>query len=399
MLWRAANENKLGRLALSLGRRSPYWRAWQIARYVFEEWQKRQEELAFSFMGWQLVQECGMPMRPQNWGNWVGWSGSKPVAGFCWTGQGISAFVPWPGPVPNENIRGAHVYRKYQLSPARGDLYQYWGRDLPALPGQYPRWYPPSPSAPPRPAPKPRRLPRTNPEWKPEADPWDPPRRTSPSAPPSRRPRPGTPPVDNPGSPGIGDPDNPHPWSPGRWNVPTPWRHIPSRGPNPWSPPPAPDVKDLPARGVQRDTTVKFEEDSKPEVNTETRPVTRKKPPPGTKEKKFEGSGEGIKKFFRHVSRGKEFLSEVDDFIDVLYDALPKKRQNLKGRKTPQDKLKKVYDHFDEIDWTEAAKNWVENYIEDKVIGTALDKSNKAAIRRGETNTTSSRAWLRAGGR
>ena len=88
----------------------------------------------------------------------------------------------------------------------------------------------------------------------------------------------------------------------------------------------------------------------------------------------------------------------MDDFIDTIFEALPKKRQKeLKGRKTPQDKLKKIYEHWDEIDWQEWGKNYLENWLEDKVVGRALKAGDKAAIKRGETNTTSTRAWIRAG--
>lgn len=121
----------------------------------------------------------------------------------------------------------------------------------------------------------------------------------------------------------------------------------------------------------------------------------RKPPERGEKEKKFAGSSQGVQEFFRVISRGKEALTEVDDFIDNIFEALPKNLQKtLEGRKTPSDKLAYIYTHWDEIDWNKAVDNIVINHFQDKVVGTGLRESDKAALKRGATNTLSSRAWL-----
>lgn len=130
---------------------------------------------------------------------------------------------------------------------------------------------------------------------------------------------------------------------------------------------------------------------------TRTRFDEPKRRPPRSREreKKFAGSSDFMRFVHKWASRLKEGVTEADDFIDVFYDALPEHIQKqLKGRKTPQDKAKLIYDNFDKLDWEKVAKNWVENYIEDKAIGTALASSDKAAKVRGESNTIGSRAWL-----
>lgn len=123
----------------------------------------------------------------------------------------------------------------------------------------------------------------------------------------------------------------------------------------------------------------------------------------GDKEKKFAGSPETIKSIFRRVARAKEHLSEADDFLDTLFDALPKEVQDAikkrNGRMTPDIKMRAIYDNWDKIDWNDWLKNFVKNYWEDKVVGTALARGDKAAIGRGATNTISSSRWWLHGAR
>lgn len=176
-----------------------------------------------------------------------------------------------------------------------------------------------------------------------------------------------------------------------------PWTTLPERKPDPYTPPPSPDPQ--PAPPPRKDTIIEAvpgRPGGAPQRST--RNAKRRPPRKREREKKFQGATKTIQKIFRRLSQGKEAASEMDDFIDTIFEALPKKRQKeLKGRKTPQDKLKKIYEHWDEIDWQEWGKNYLENWLEDKVVGRALKAGDKAAKKRGETNTTASRAWIRAG--
>lgn len=165
-----------------------------------------------------------------------------------------------------------------------------------------------------------------------------------------------------------------------------------------------PDI--LPPESVEPDPPSKDEPEPHKEIDvspgTKTRVVLsyryRVRTRTREKEKKFAGSKEVVRKIFTEVSRRKEQLSEADDFLDTLFDALPKEIQDSvpkrNGRVTPDLKMKHIYDNFDKIDWSDWVKNVVENYIEDKIVGKAIAASDKAALGRGATNTTSSRWWL-----
>lgn len=131
------------------------------------------------------------------------------------------------------------------------------------------------------------------------------------------------------------------------------------------------------------------------------RVITRKRTrtPDRTKEKKFQGVSEFVKAVFKVLSRIKEGTSEFDDLLDVFLDSMPKdiKKSVPKrdGRTTPDLKLKHIYDHFDKVDWDKFAVEFVKNFIEDKVVGRLISASDKAALRRGATNTIGTRgSWM-----
>lgn len=84
------------------------------------------------------------------------------------------------------------------------------------------------------------------------------------------------------------------------------------------------------------------------------------------------------------LARFKEAMTELDDFIDNLFEALPKGIQKkLKGRKTPQDKIAHIYKNWDKMDWEQAAKNIAKNHIEDKLMGRALKAADKLSDKLG----------------
>nr|QJB20625.1 MAG: hypothetical protein [Microvirus sp.] len=195
-----------------------------------------------------------------------------------------------------------------------------------------------------------------------------------------------------------------HPWSPPSRRtplapytpaLPVPWELIPHKKPDPFEPPPASDVAPSPPADRKR-----VLEMSQSRIRISSQPNTRRPPKRNEKEKKFQGSSGAARMIFGKLARAKEAATEIDDFIDNIFEALPKKRQKeLKGRKTPQAKLKKVYDHFDEVDWEEAAKNWAKNYIEDKMMGRALREADRISDALGHKSRLGARDLAKQGGK
>jgi len=342
-----ANENytkeAIRNTARFLFRRNAYFRIAEIGYTVYLKYRHMFPWIeAFWMTGpWSIQQTCN----PRGgFGLFQAVSASPPPNPTCLQSTGTGAFPPYPSPV-SPAIRAINVLSRYEpTGTLRGDTAFRLQR---ATTGAVilPYWAPQ-----PVPRPQPWRSPQ-------EEKPYDP----------------------NPAS------------------RPLPWITLPERKPDPWTPPPPTDVQpDPPPR---KDTII----EARPgwpggRPRQLTRNAKRRPPRKNEKEKKFQGANKTIQKIFRRLSQGKEAASEMDDFIDTIFEALPKKRQReLKGRKTPQQKLKKIYEHWDEIDWQEWGKNYLENWLEDKVVGRALKAGDKAAIKRGETNTTSSRAWMRAG--
>ena len=66
--------------------------------------------------------------------------------------------------------------------------------------------------------------------------------------------------------------------------------------------------------------------------------------------------------------------TELGDFIDSIYTALPRHRQY--GR-SYLDKMQRIYEYFPEIDWARALGNVIYNHFEDKVVGTVLGKAQR----------------------
>lgn len=148
------------------------------------------------------------------------------------------------------------------------------------------------------------------------------------------------------------------------------------------------------------------EESKELRYNTKTKTVVQReyerlRRPTRTREKeqKFAGASAAVKQIFGWLARNKERLTELDDFLDTMIDALPKdiKKSMPKrnGRSTPDLKAKHIYNNWDKIDWNKWVDNFVKNWIEDKAIGTAIALSDKAALKRGASNTLASRgSWL-----
>jgi len=342
-----ANENytkeAIRNTARFLFRRNAYFRAAEIGWTVYLKYRHLFPWIEAYWMPgpWSIQMTCN----PRGgYGLFQAASAAPPPNPTCLTSTGTGPFPPYPTPVAG-GIRAINVLSRYEPTGSlRGDTAFRLVRQATGV-VVLPYWWN---------APKPTPNPYRNPHKQ-----------------------------------------HPYEWTPYPKTIPIPL--LPQRKPDPYTPPPSTDPQPEPP--PRKDTIIEARPGwpgSRPQRST--RPAQRRPPRKGEKEKKFQGANKTIQKIFRRLSQGKEAASEMDDFIDTIFEALPKKRQKeLKGRKTPQGKLKKIYEHWDEIDWQEWGKNYLENWLEDKVMGRALKAGDKAAIKRGETNTTSSRAWMRAG--
>lgn len=162
---------------------------------------------------------------------------------------------------------------------------------------------------------------------------------------------------------------------------------------------PDPPEADKPGES-EKETVEQFSYSTKTQT-VRQRVITRKRTrtPDRTKEKKFQGVSEFVKAVFKVLSRIKEGTSEFDDLLDVFLDSMPKEIKKSvpkrDGRTTPDLKLKHIYDHFDKVDWDKFAVEFVKNFIEDKVVGRLISASDKAALKRGATNTIGTRgSWM-----
>lgn len=134
-------------------------------------------------------------------------------------------------------------------------------------------------------------------------------------------------------------------------------------------PPPAPNVQEVvvpaPSPGAG----------DRPRVSS--RPATRhetKNRPPRNREKEK-------KIHVRTVAGGAwavlNLITEGLDFLDVLWGALPKQHKT-KGRPTPYDKARDIYDNWEAIDVAKAVENYINNQIEDYVYGMIGQQVAKA---------------------
>lgn len=108
-----------------------------------------------------------------------------------------------------------------------------------------------------------------------------------------------------------------------------------------------------------------------PGPRLEMQPHFRKAPPRNTKERKFLAQApRWIMSIFGDVT-------EIGDFIESLYDAIPD-HLRPKGKKKLTDKAKAVWEHFGSIDMNEALKNIIANELADYAYGL-MGRVNAAA--------------------
>lgn len=180
--------------------------------------------------------------------------------------------------------------------------------------------------------------------------------------------------------------------------LPVPWKAIPDRVPDPAEEAENPDrpEQEAPEEAPPEWTRIieyNPAKSPKPTISP-LAPPYRRPPRREEKEKKFSGTSDFVQNFFKKISKGKEAISEIDDFIEQIFEALPKEIQKKVKRKTPQGMLKEIYDHWDKIDWYKAIDGIVLNWIEDKVVGTALAASDKTSRMRGATSNIGGRFWI-----
>ena len=109
---------------------------------------------------------------------------------------------------------------------------------------------------------------------------------------------------------------------------------------------------------------------------TRTSPRHRFKPPPkGTKEKKVQSANAKVLAVFKGVGKVFGAATEVSDFVDAFYETLPdhirKAEKRKRHGKDPGlvDKIRLLYEHFDEVDAVQGWRNHLNDQQQDRLIG------------------------------
>lgn len=102
-----------------------------------------------------------------------------------------------------------------------------------------------------------------------------------------------------------------------------------------------------------------------------------------TRETKW-GAQTDVGQIFFAVVRAKEALSEMGDFLEVVFKSLPAQTQKLYGGKQarPEQMMEAIWVWYDQIDPVAFMYNFIQNHIEDEIIGRTWFQST-AAIRNG----------------
>lgn len=97
------------------------------------------------------------------------------------------------------------------------------------------------------------------------------------------------------------------------------------------------------------------------------------RPPKGEKERKIKGGYNRIRAFLGGLLSN---MSEVNDVIEALWDALPDSAQTEDANL--RQKFNDLYQNADDIDMSEAVQNLVENQVEDKYLAQGFQALNEA---------------------
>lgn len=257
---------------------------------------------------------------------------------------------------------GAGLYR-YNPGSGRGDHVLSYYKDF----------FPPDPAAAPtetKPTDIPRWMPKEPAKWPSATSGWGPALYPDwqPVSPPF---------IEEPSTPPLGVPRPPNPGTPqwpDRWNdVPD---TVPFPGLEPYEPPvpirrPDPDGswEVNPEAAERPDTQVSFNARGQAQVRQQQNKRPRR-PPRGTKERKLHLRGAAAA-----LWRGFGPVTEFGDFVDALYEGVPKEAQRdlfFKLRRRPKaiEKMEAIYDNINEIDMQKVIKAYLENQVEDFILGS-----------------------------
>lgn len=174
------------------------------------------------------------------------------------------------------------------------------------------------------------------------------------------------------------------------WADPFSWPQYARPGRFPWYGPMVDSFIDyeLPnGRQPGTETEIKVDTDAgtktQPDVKVTPDVRTRQPPKLREREKKVRATspqaaaalGKALARL-KKAANAYEVGSEVKDFVECIYDALPKKYQK---HKSVPGMLKDIYDNFDEIDWADALENVLWNEVEDRAIGKLHGASKLSA--------------------
>lgn len=142
-----------------------------------------------------------------------------------------------------------------------------------------------------------------------------------------------------------------------------PWRQYPGGQTGPERSRGRPDEQ--PQSGPE----VRHEPGKNPQIVKHPPPHERRPPDRGKeKEKKFDTPYEALRKINRYLIGP---LTEGFDLIDAAYYAIDK---SIRGRtpRSPQEKLKFLWDHVDDIDGNKFLDNIIENEVKDRLLGRLM---------------------------
>lgn len=108
------------------------------------------------------------------------------------------------------------------------------------------------------------------------------------------------------------------------------------------------------------------------------RPVVRARPAANTREVKIGANSAQMQIFFAFI-KAREWLSEVIDFIDAMFDALPAYIRAEFGGKNATDgqKILAVMNNLELVDGSEFIKNFVEMTLTDWIVGNTFFRGQK----------------------
>lgn len=191
--------------------------------------------------------------------------------------------------------------------------------------------------------------------------------------------------------------DAPHPW----WNPGEQPIQRPAADPSPkplfgptvpdLAPMPHPQTRTQPARGgttARYDVAVTISDRQPPKLNV--RPARRPRPYPN--ERKFQGPAGAARLGYVLAVAAFDTVTEVQDFVEALYKALPSDiRADYGSKPTLPQMVGAIWNNAGELNATEAVSNLLENAVEDFIIGGSQGAAGKGldspAARRGLTAT------------